>query len=89
MRGIGTVIVVGFVSMVLFGIVGPAIVEPVVDMFLGYSSSLQGIGIDAQGYTESMLSVLFMWAPLIVMGAGVVSAVVWYTRRERVAGARR
>jgi len=89
MRGIGTVIVVGFVSMVLFGIVGPAIVEPVVDMFLGYSTSLEGIGIDAQNYTETMLSVLFMWAPLIVMGAGVVSAVVWYTRRERVAGVRR
>lgn len=89
MRGIGTVIVVGFVSMVLFGIVGPAIVEPVVDMFLGYSPSLAGIGIDAQGYTDNMLSVLFLWAPLIVMAAGVVSAVVWYTRRERVAGVRR
>jgi hypothetical protein len=86
MRGIATVIAVGFVSIILFGIVGPAIVEPVVETFLSYSGVISTIGIDPQNYTDTMLSVLFVWAPLLVLGAGVASAVVWYLRRERVAG---
>lgn len=85
MRGIATVIAVGFVSIILFGIVGPAVVEPLADFFVGYAESVSGIGIDAESYTNNMLSVLFLWAPLFVLGAGVASAVVWYLRRERVA----
>jgi hypothetical protein len=30
-----------------------------------------------------MLSSLFVWAPLFVLGASVASAVVWYFRKER------
>lgn len=85
MRGIATVIAVGFVSIMLFGIVGPAVVEPLADFFVGYAESVSGIGIDAESYTDNMLSVLFLWAPLFVLGSGVASAVVWYLRRERVA----
>lgn len=83
MRGIATVIVVGFISIILFGLVAPAIVEPIVEVFLD-SAAVQGFGgIDANAYADSMLMSLLVWAPLIVMGSGVASAVVWYLRRER------
>ena len=82
MRGIATVIFVGFISIILFGLVGPAIVEPVVDVFLA-DSAVQDSQIDETAYADQMLSSLFVWGPLFVMGAGVVSGIVWYFRRER------
>jgi len=30
-----------------------------------------------------MLTSVLVWAPLVVLGAGTASAVVWYLRRER------
>jgi len=83
MRGIGTVIVVGFVSALLFGLIGPAIVEPIVDVVIS-DPTVQSGPVDGVAIADNMLSALFVWAPLFVMGAGVVSAVVWYLRRERV-----
>jgi len=82
MRGIATVIVVGFISIILFGLVAPAIVEPIVEVFLG-SAAVQSSPIDAEAYADSMLTSLLVWAPLIVLGSGVASAFVWYIRRER------
>lgn len=84
MRGIATVIFVGFVSILLFGVVGPAIVEPVVDVFLA-DSAVQDGPVDADRFASGLLSSLFVWAPLLVLGSGVVSAVVWYFRKERTA----
>ena len=87
MRGIATVIVVGFISILLFGLIGPAIVEPIVDVVIS-DQAVQDSVIDGQGIADNMLTSLFVWIPLFVMGAGVTSAVVWYLRKERVSARR-
>lgn len=87
MKGIATVIGVGFVSIILFGIVAPTILEPVAEIFV-QSSAVQGSQIDGGAYADSMLRSLLVYAPLLVIGSGVASAVVWYFRTERV-GVRR
>jgi len=81
MRGIGTVIFVGFISIILFGVVAPAVVEPVAEVFVQQMPS--GTGIDAQTYADRMLTSVLVWAPLITLGLGVASAVVYYFRREQ------
>jgi hypothetical protein len=81
MRGIGTVIFVGFISIILFGVVAPAVVEPVAEVFVAQMPS--GTGIDAQTYADRMLTSVLVWAPLITLGLGVASAVVYYFRREQ------
>ena len=81
MRGIGTVIFVAFVSIILFGVVAPAVVEPVAQVFVEQMPS--GTGIDAQTYADRMLTSVLVWAPLITLGLGVASAVVYYFRREQ------
>jgi len=81
MRGIATVLVVGFTSIILFGVVAPAVIEPVAEVFVQQMPS--GSGIDASTYADRMLTSVLVWAPLVVLGAGVASAVVFYLRRER------
>jgi len=81
MRGIGTVIFVAFVSIILFGVVGPAVVEPVAEVFVAQMPA--GSGIDAAQYADRMLTSVLVWAPLITLGLGVASAVVYYFRREQ------
>ena len=88
MRGIGTVIVVGFMSVILFTIVAPGILEPVVDVFVNHPGA-ENSDIDAQSYGDSMLRSVLVWGPLFVLGSGVLSAVVWYFRRERASQVRR
>lgn len=87
MRGLATIIFVGFVSILLFGIVAPAILEPVAQVFLN-SEAIQSSTFGAD-YVDSMLRSILVWAPLIVLGSGVASAVVYYFRKERRAGRRR
>jgi len=82
MRGIATVIFVGFISIILFGIVAPSILEPIVQVFIN-DAAVQNSQIDANTYADRMLQSLLVWAPLLVLGTGVASAVVWYFRRER------
>jgi hypothetical protein len=81
MRGIGTVIFVAFVSIILFGVIAPAVVEPVAQVFVEQMPA--GTGIDAQTYADRMLTSVLVWAPLITLGVGVASAVVYYLRREQ------
>jgi len=81
MRGIATVLVVGFVSIILFGVVAPAVIEPVAEVFVQQMPAESGI--DATEYADRMLTSVLVWAPLITLGAGVASAVVFYLRRER------
>lgn len=81
MRGIATVLVVGFTSIILFGVVAPGIVEPVAEVFVEQMPA--DSGIDADTYADRMLTSVLVWAPLVVLGAGTASAVVWYLRRER------
>jgi len=88
MRGIGTVIFVGFVSALLFGIVAPAVVEPIAQVFVEQmptggdgGGSAAGL-IDANSYANRMLDVVLVYAPLIVVAVGILSAVVFYLRRE-------
>ena len=87
MRGIGTVIFVGFVSALLFGIVAPAVVEPIAQVFVeqmpagGDGGGSAGL-IDANSYSNRMLDVVLVYAPLIVVAVGILSAVVYYLRRE-------
>jgi len=84
MRGIATVLFVGFVSIILFGIVAPAILEPVAEIFI-QNAAVQASQIDGQAFVDRMLRSLLVWAPLFVLASGVVSAVVYYFRKERSA----
>jgi len=79
MRGIATVLFVGFVSIILFGIVAPAVLEPVAEIMI------QSQAVDGQAFVDRLLRSLLVWAPLFVLASGVVSAVVYYFRRERTA----
>jgi hypothetical protein len=83
MRGIATVIFVGFISILLFGIVAPAVLEPLVDVLVNDPAVADFAGIDADSWSNNLLRSLLVWAPLLVLGSGVVSAIVWYFRRER------
>lgn len=81
MRGIATVIFVGFISILLFGVFAPAVVEPLAEFVV---ADAPGTGpVDVANFQDRLYSVLFVWAPLFVLAGGVVSAVVWYFRRER------
>jgi hypothetical protein len=82
MRGIGTVIFVGFVSALLFGIVAPAVVEPIAQVFVQEMPQGSAGLIDANSYANRMLDVVLVYAPLIVVAVGILSAVVYYLRRE-------
>lgn len=82
MKGLATAILVGFVSIIMFGLIAPAILEPIVDV-VTTDPAVQNSPVDGAGIADNMLSTLLVWAPLFVMGAGVVSAVVWYFRKER------
>ena len=82
MRGLATVIFVGFISAILFTIVGPAILEPVVEVFVA-DPAVQDSQINASSYADRLLRSILVWAPLLVLGSGVASAVVWYFRKER------
>jgi len=89
MRGIGTVIFVGFISIILFGVVAPAVVEPVAQVFVEQMPAESTAGIDAGSYADRMLTSVLVYAPLITLGLGVASAVVYYFRREQRAVRRR
>jgi pheromone shutdown protein TraB len=82
MRGIGTAIFVGFASILAFGLVAPAVLEPIVEVVVN-DPAVQSSQIDASSWTDSLLTSVLVWAPLVVLGSGVASAVVWYLRRER------
>jgi len=87
MRGIATALFVGFVSIILFGIIAPAVVEPMAEFVV---EQAPGTGpVDVNQFQGRLYSVLFVWAPLFVLGSGVASAVVWYFRKERVSARRR
>lgn len=82
MRGIATVLSVGFISILLFTIVAPAVLEPMVEFFVNHPAA-ETSQIDATGFADSLLRSVLVWGPLLVLGSGVLSAVVWYFRRER------
>ena len=83
MRGIGTVIFVGFISIILFGLVAPSLLEPIVDVVIADSAVQDHEALDGQAFSEDLLQSVLVWAPLLVLGSGVVSAVVWYFRQQR------
>jgi len=87
MRGFATVIVVGFTSIILFGIFAPAVLEPIAQLVVS-NDAVQSSPIAAQSIANGLLSVVLKWAVVIVLGSGVTSAAVYYLRRERV-GVRR
>jgi len=49
------------------------------------SQAVQASQIDGQAFVDRLLRSLLVWAPLFVLASGVVSAVVYYFRRERTA----
>lgn len=87
MKGIATVIIVGFISILLFGVFAPAAVEPIGE-FVVNDPTVQDSEIDAKSFQQNLYSVLFVWAPLLVLASGVVFAVRWYLKRERITGRR-
>ena len=82
MRGIATVIAVGFMSILAFGIFAPSALEPIAEVVL-QDEAVQNSVVDEQSFVDSLLNSLLVWAPLLVLVAGVVSGAVWYLRRER------
>lgn len=84
MRGIGTVILVGFVSMILFGLLAPALLEPLVEVVIN-DQAVNDHVVDGTGFADALLNSILLWAPLIVLGSAVASGIVWYFRRERTA----
>lgn len=88
MRGIATVIFVGFVSVILFVLVAPQLLEPIAEA-VATDSAVQSGAIDIDQYVDRLLTVLLVWSPLFVLGASVISAVVFYLRRERTSTRRR
>lgn len=82
MRGIGTVIYVGFICAILFVVVAPAVLEPIIDIVVA-DPAVQAFGLDASAFSDGLLRSVVVWGPLFVLGSGVVSAVVWYFRKER------
>lgn len=85
MRGIGVMIITGFISLLLFGVFAPAALEPI-GQFVVNNPTVQNSPIDAQGMWDGLRRVIFIWGPLFVLGAGVVWAVRYYLQRERLVG---
>jgi len=85
MRGIGVMIITAFTSLLLFGVFAPAALEPI-GQFVVSNPTVQASAIDAQGMWNGLRRVVFIWAPLFVLGAGVVWAVRYYLQRERLVG---
>jgi thiol:disulfide interchange protein len=83
MRGIATVIIVGFTSIAMFGIFAPAVLEPLAETVL-QNQAVQSSPVDANAFVNGLLRTVLMWGPIITIGAAVASAVVYYLRRERV-----
>lgn len=88
MRGIATVIAVTFSSVIVFTLVAPAMLEPLAEIVI-QNPAVQDSVIDEQGFVDGLLSSVLMWGPMIVLASGVISAVVYYLRRERTAARRR
>jgi len=85
MKGIGVMIITAFTSLLLFGVFAPAALEPI-GHFVVSNPTVQASPIDAQGMWNGLRRVVFIWAPLFVLGAGVVWAVRFYLQRERLVG---
>ena len=60
--------------------IGTVLFEPVAEVFVQQMPA--GTGIDAQAFADRMLTSVLVYAPLIVLAVGVLSAVVYYLRRE-------
>ena len=88
MRGIVGVLAAGFVGVVMFVVVAPSILEPIVQ-FVTADSAVQNYDhLDATAWSDSLLTSTLVWGPLLFFGASVVWAIRWYLRRERLTGRR-
>jgi len=83
MRGIVTVIITGFMALLVFGIFAPAVLEPIADV-VSNDAVVQQHAVDGEGMADRLLTVVLVWGPLLFIGASVVFAVRWYLRRTRV-----
>ena len=83
MRGIITVIVTGFMAMLVFGIFAPAVLEPIVDV-VANDPVVDDHAVDGAGMGDRLLTVILVWGPLLFIAAALVWAVRWYLRREQV-----
>jgi hypothetical protein len=88
MRGIAVVLSTIFVSSLLFGILAPAMLEPVGNFVTGISA-VKNSPIDAAGLFDGLKNVLLIYAPILTIGASIVFGVRYYLRRERFVGRRR
>lgn len=88
MRGIAAVLVTIFVSAILFGILAPAILEPIGNVVTGYSAVQKSV-IDADGLFNGLKQVILIWAPIITIGASIAFAIKYYLNRERFVARRR
>jgi len=88
MRGVAVAITTGFVAMIMFGMVAPAALEPIMTVVTS-NQAVQNSAIDAAGLADGLRNSIFVWGPLIVCGFGVVWAVRYYLRRELLTGRRR
>jgi len=87
MRGIAKVILTTFTALLLFGILAPALLEPIAQ-FVTSDPTVQQSSIDAQGIADGLKKTILVWGPLLVIGSSIVFAVRWYLNRERFTGRR-
>jgi len=85
MRGIAVVVVTTFIAMIMFGLVAPAALEPIMDVVTS-NQAVQDSVIDGAGLADGLRNAIFVWGPLITVGFGVVWAVRYYLRRELLTG---
>jgi len=88
MRGIAVAISTGFVAMILFGIVAPAALEPIME-FVTANEAVQNSAIDATGLADGLRSAIFVWGPIFTVAFGVVWAAKYYLQEELLTGRRR
>jgi len=82
MRGIAGVLVTIFISALLFGILAPAVLEPIGEFVVNYPG-IAGSKIDAAGLFDGLKNVILLWAPIITIGGSIIFAVRYYLNRER------
>jgi len=88
MRGMIAVIMTSFVSIILFGLFAPAVLEPVAEVVVNNEVVQSASYIDIESFRDGLFNTIFKWSVLFVLGASVVFGVRWYLRRERLTGRR-
>jgi apolipoprotein N-acyltransferase len=76
------------VGAAVFLYLGGVVVEPLGDE-LQQSPAADANWIDSDSFLSDLYTIMFQWITLLMMGVGVLVAVVYAIRKRRFAGVRR